>query len=356
MKVSIIFDSKTTGDISLLHTTHSFIQQEQFDLDVEHNGFFLINFTPETDCTIKDIKIDGDSVRELIYLGYKDHNGDKIQPCTDIKAGDKWCYPCMLPLSSFINFVKSKFRNGHIGNNLSEYFNVYMPESIKINDLFPKVLKDYFEFNGSFEVIDKNDNIKWFSGGCVLPYQPCNLKYPKEEMSEEFLNNFNDIDWSESISHQVNINKEEYGLDDNKTWKKFELFRDDETVSWKDKCKVDLTKWPVLSDFLENVPNENILSGLLMELPSGGFIYPHNDSTKEHWGYGENVERLYIPLLGNDEDVYFKFGDFGCIDLSKINFINNAKYPHAVINQSKNNRFVLSIKLKSNYNDWEKYL
>jgi hypothetical protein len=215
MKISVIFDGKTCGDIVVGHTTHKFKHEECFDFDIGQNGFFLINLLAEMDCTVKDIKIDGDSVRELIYLGYKEYNGNKIQPCTHLKAGDRWYYPCILPLSSFINFVKSKFRNGFIGNDLFELFNIYTPQSVKINDHFPKVLKDYFEFNSSFEVIDRNNNIEWFSGKCMLPYQSCSLEYPKAQMSEEFMNNIHDIDWAESVSRQVDINKKEFGLHDN---------------------------------------------------------------------------------------------------------------------------------------------
>lgn len=357
MKISIIFENNTSGKITINKNIYNFKNEKKIDFEIEQNGFFLLKLLTENDCAIKDILIENDSIRELIYLGYSDLKNIKIQPYVDIKSQQEWSFPLILPLSDFLNFIKTNIRNGYFGKNLFDIFKIYIPESIEINSSFPRVLQDYFKKDSSFSVIEnKGKNVEWFSNECELPFQSCSLYYPKEELSNEFMKNFSDIDWNLSVSHQVSVNKKEYNLDNSQTWKKFEIIKKDLSKNWRDRFTLESLKWPTLYKVLESIPNENIFDALFLELPSGGFIYPHNDSSIDHWGYQNNVECLYIPFLGHEKDVYFKFGNFGCIDLTRINFINNTKYPHAVVNQSNNTRFVLSLKLKSDYLSWKSKL
>ena len=356
MKISLVFKNNASGKITVNNSDYEFKDTKFFDFQIKQTGFFLLKFLSRNECVIKDILVENDSVRELIYLGYAELKDKKIQPYTNIKPNEEWCFPLILPLSNFLNFIKTNIRNGYFGQDIFKIFKIYMPESIKIKNFFPTVLRNYFEQDNSFSIIEpKGNNVKWFTNECELPFQPCSMSYPNNELSTEFLKNLSDIDWDLSPSPQQAVNKEEYNVTDTQTWKKFQILKNN-NGHWTESSNLDFSKWPVLYDFLKSIPNENIFSALFMELPPGGFIYPHNDSSQEKWGYSEGVECLYIPLSGDEKNIYFKFGNYGCVDLTKINFINNTKYPHAVVNQSKSTRFVLSLKLKSEYIKWKSCL
>ncbi len=51
---------------------------------------------------------------------------------------------------------------------------------------------------------------------------------------------------------------------------------------------------------------------------------------------------MYIPLC-SPENVFFKFANFGLVNLKKPNLIDNKRFSHSVVNDSGSPRYILNI-------------
>lgn len=354
MKIQIFHNLKNLqkNHIDIKINNHSvFFLSDKNCLIIENNlnsGFNMLTVKSKDSITFNDIKIDGDSMRELFYLNFLLDNKKKIQPGNTIDNESQiWCMPLILPLSSYFSFIQSTLPNGYIGKNLFDFYDFYFPESIILDNSYPSLIRDYFSYDDRFSILKKNTQQVWREK-LKIPYCGVDLDVNKEKIFKEYTYNSDDI--LLKTIHQAG--KDVYKTHYNKTdsWK-YEFFirkaEENEKSTWKERFVLDKKKWPILFSFLDSLETEDITSAFIAELPPKTFILPHCDSRDGQMGNSKDNDILYVPLSIPD-NVYFKFSHFGLVNLARPSFINNRLYSHSVINDSENKRYILSLTLYKN--------
>jgi hypothetical protein len=353
MKIDIIFQSdleileedlyitinkKIIDNLTITKDSISFVQESV-------HGFSMVELKSTKQIYIKDFKINTNSIRELIYLSFLLENNQKLQPRTDIQTPSQiWCMPVIYPLSTFFSFIQNNLPNGYLGKNLFDYFNIFYPESIEISSAHPKIIQDYFRYDSCFTIIPK-ESIK--NEPTTAPFNEMDFDYSSKNLLDEVKRNLLSIDFGAERPHQYNINNQEFAVKD--PWKKSYFIKSpnidamvDKPLSWEERFMWNIEKWPCLFQFLESIPAKKIVNGYLAELPSVSFIFPHSDNENEKYFRNDNPAVMYVPLC-SPENVYFKFANFGLVNLKKISIINNKRFSHSVVNDSVLPRYILNI-------------
>jgi len=356
MRLDILYQTEFqihTQDLSLLVnkniTAITLLNADLISAEIEIDyGFCMIELSSTNALQIKDVKIDGESIRELIYLSFLLENGERLQPRTDIKGSHHvWCMPIILPLSAFFSFVHNILPHQYLGKNLFDHYDFYFPESVKISKKYPKLMQDYFLYDSHFSIVEKK-NINTWNEDVKLPFLQVHFDFDRKNCLQEIISNKKKLDFENIVPMQTKQNEIEYGL--TRKWKTsyfIENSKDDDIdllTNWRKRSTLDFTQWPFLYNLLERVPAENIINAYVAELPSGSFITPHKDTKKGKYYKGHYNAVLYLPLSCPD-GVYFKFANFGLVNLQANCIVNNVNYSHAVVNSSPHDRFIISLTL-----------
>lgn len=346
MKLSIKFNHGA-GTIVKLAKKSFLVQGDVIEIDQDvNNGFYLLEVSSSNQFTVESVSVDDVSIQELLYLSWVDNNGVKIQPRTTVNIGETWVMPLIFPLSAMFSEVKNQIPNDHLGQNLFEKFEIFTPESVELSGDYNSVIKDFFLKDLRFRVIPKQSKT-WFDENNLLPYEKSDLPYPREQLLQELSSNRQLLAMNDNLGYKQRIQSQ---FDTADTWK-YQFFLRNENRAppsnlqhWTQRFLWDQTQWSVLIDFLNSIDCTDIVQGYIAELPPRSWIYPHSDSWSDRWSEHPGVARLYLPLTVNDR-VFFKFADFGLVDLSKASWINNRRYTHAVVNDSDETRYILSLAL-----------
>lgn len=299
-------------------------------------GFYLLKLKSYRSLKINDILIDGNSIRHLKWLSFSRVDNKIFQPSDEIWSDkQEWILPIIYPISCFYNFSFSNIRGGQFGKNLFDLFDFYFPEKIQLGSEYPNVIKSYFDQDSEFKIIPKSDK-NWYHGS-DHPFKMIKINYDRNAILKEIEDNIklDNLNFDEQKITQVEFNQKEFGYEN--PWAQVYFLRSNKFIN-------DLL-WNHLKIFCNSLPVKQILHGFISKLPSKSFIYPHCDSSIDRWGSPPGIVDLYVPL-GDTQNIFFKFGKFGCVDLTGISIINNRKYPHAVVNDSNRDRFILSLKIQ----------
>jgi hypothetical protein len=109
------------------------------------------------------------------------------------------------------------------------------------------------------------------------------------------------------------------------------------------------SKLPLLQQLVNDLPINNIKQCNIGILPPGAVIAPHIDNAGLTTPGNKGCNSLYIPLVwppGN----YFKFNSAGLIDSTDPWLINISDHTHALVNESNQNRIILSVILDPEQN------
>lgn len=296
-------------------------------------GFNKISVSSNTPCKILDVKIDGDSVRELLYLSYTTtESGEICNPDTELSSNKQWIFPILYPLSFFVGYVKSTIPNGILGSNIFDSYKFYYPESVLLSTDFPNVIIDFFQRDAVFGIVKKTNNMVQ-----QIPFVSApDYAQVTDELIKKLVSN--NIDCNVSGSSSL-INANEYNASG---WRySYFIKAHNSACQWQERFVWDKDNYPELIDFLNLVPDQNIIRAFYAELMPHSFIYPHQDSFDKSWN-NSSMTRYYIPLSVNDR-VYFKFSNYGTVDLTTNNFVNVRNHVHAVVNNSDQVRKILAI-------------
>jgi len=338
--IQITLDKKIVENIVISDDVIEFNSDSKF-------GFHMIKMSSKCPVFIKDLKLDDNSLRELKYWSFLLENNKKLQPRTDIQnLSQLWCMPIIYPLSAFFSFSQNNLPNGYLGKNLFDYFDIFFPESVEISSNHPKILRDYFSYDAHFSIIPKHQ----ISNGknTHKPFEEINFQYDEERIFVEIKKNLLSIDFGLDKPHQYDNNKDEFQIND--PWKKSYFIKSPHTAidnqynitSWEERFVWKKQEWPCLFELLKNLPAKNIINGYLAELPNNTFIFPHNDNNNEEYFKKNNISTMYIPLC-SPENVFFKFANYGLVNLKKSNLIDNKRFSHSVVNESGSPRYILNI-------------
>lgn len=290
------------------------------------------------------VSIDGASLRKLLYLSWTITGaGQRIQPCTEVWERDQcWTLPFGNPLSHWIAAVETKIPNDYYGKDLSESFCIWYPDRLELPDRFPQIVKDFFNHNFDFTVVNKSkfDHRR-------VPY----LKFQDqidiellEKATTEIINNKGIILTQGAGYHgQYADNQKEFNLSEEQIWRTVWLKRRGQP---RDQQEQFGATWQLIDSL-----NLDIWFVFVAVLPPGGFIYPHTDNTTdkdlENSPYVGCV-KLYIPIQWPKNN-YIKFSNAGILSMEDGPMLVNTDYfTHAIVNDSDQYRYVLAISLNKN--------
>lgn len=317
--------------------------QIQFQYPIQ--GAARLDLRSSSPLVVEDVQIDDNSIRELLYLSFLTENGQHSQPRTDIQNGNVvWTLPIIYPLSQMFSYVQNTLRAGTLGQDILKDWHLFVPESVEIRKSNPRILQDFFAMDAQFTLVTKNQP-PWGSDN-RLPFEKASVPGNIQLVNDEFEKQSSTLNLSPGYATQNEKNIKEFGLED--TWKYLYVIEQDnnkEMSDWRERFSLDKAVFPQLYNFIDQIPKINIHQGYIAELPSGSFIFPHCDCKPSRWGEIEGCAVLYTPMK-QTSDVYFKFANFGLVDLSGPSYINNRRYCHAVVNDSPHPRYILSLTLK----------
>ena len=344
--LKITYNNKEKNNLKIFDDVIEFESADKF-------GYSMMTISSQKNITIKDVRIDDNSIREMIYLSFLLDKDKKLQPRTTLQNCTQiWCMPIIYPLSAFFSFCQNNIPNGYLGKNLFDYFDLFFPESIEISRSHPKVLRDYFFYDSHFSVIPKHSICDKY---LQKPFVETDGFYDFEKVLAEIRKNLSLIDFIKDKPHQYSKNNVEFDVKN--PWKKSYFLKSTDSSTytenkgnsspWRERFLWKKTEWNCLFELLECLPAKNILNGFLAELPPGAFIFPHNDNRDEKYFKTNNPSVMYIPLSSPDH-VFFKFANFGLVNLKKTNLIDNRRFSHAVVNDSAKPRYILNINFYAN--------
>lgn len=288
---------------------------------------------------IDDVSINSSGLRQTLYLSYiKTHTGELLQPATTIWDNtQEWILPFGNPVSFWSSLVNTKLPAGVLGQDLSTKYTILYPCKIKLQKDCLPVAKDFFEHN--FDFFCKPKQATNF-----LPQRKANLdmsKYNVQAVLDELENNWQLILTKQSTYAQKLYNDRELPPDAS-CWINLLIFNNGNFV-------LEPNELPLLQQLVNDLPINNIKKSYIGILPPGAVIAPHIDNVGLTAPGAKGCNSLYIPLswpTGN----YFKFNSGGLIDSKDTWLINISDHTHALVNQSSQNRIILSITLDPEQN------
>lgn len=312
------------------------------DLSFGFHKLQIVNLSQKK-IQIDKVFIDGNNIRKLIYLSWSNLQQQRFQPCTELwETNQSWTLPFVYPLSQWIAVAETKIRNDYYGKDLSEKYFIWYPDSIEIDENFPQVIQDFFQYNFDITVVDKHDHT------ChQIPYVKFQGTISNDLLAvatKEILNNLDIIMDHGTGYGQRNENLDEFNLLDENTWR----------ILW-------LKKRFKENSFLDRFPDTwKLIDSLKMDfwqafiglLPPKGFIYPHTDNTTDKDLKNSpyvGCTQLYIPIQWPEKS-YVKFANAGIVDMSTgPMLVNTDHFTHSVVNDSDQPRIVLALGLNQKH-------
>jgi hypothetical protein len=293
--------------------------------------------------SIDQVLVHGASLRKLLYLSWiTTTSNQRIQPCTELwEHGQCWTLPFGHPLSHWINITETKIPNNYYGKDLLEKFCIWYPDRVALPDQFPQVVRDFFNYNFDFTVVDKSKfDVKHIP---YTKYQGHISADLLELATTEILNNTDIVLEHGKDYKQRSDNQKEFNLDDDQSWK----------ILWLKQQTQDRSRqeqYPATWQLIDSL-NMDFWHAFVGIIPPGGFIYPHTDNPTGkdliHLPY-VGCTQLYIPIQW-PENCYIKFAKAGIVKMdSGPMLINTDYFTHALANNSNQYRYVLAIGLNKN--------
>jgi hypothetical protein len=261
-----------------------------------------------------------------------------------------WNLPFGNPISWWLSECATKIPNNMYGQNLADTLEVHYPESIKVNDTYPALIQDFFNYNFGFYLYSKDlknnplNNIK-------IPYVKIKLDYNEQELFQEFNKNIDVFNNNEYTPKQNTYNLKESNLP---MW---EVYRT--TLGPTQNYNPNI--FPCYTKLLKFIESQGAVIGLSFIALSkpGSFVAPHIDD------YYNQVDflpdqigccKIWVPI-GWEDGNYFKLNKVGLIPHNQGAYLFNAnQFVHASVNQSNKHRFTIGVNCKFTNNNFLKYI
>jgi len=289
--------------------------------------------TPER-IEIKNISVNGSSLRQTLYFGYMLQEGKKIQPATVFYDRNIVIeIPFMNPVSTWISVLNQKMFPGELGANLHEKYSIYFPERAEVNSI--PIVRDFFRYDFDFTMLPKHGVTAENA-----PYELYDIDTPVE-LYQEIYDTLDLLKCSNAQTQYNRVDDKEFNTDMH--WFTMNLVRKGQTV-------FDMSKLPKTNEFLNSLPMYKDAVAISVT-PPGGYSAPHidrrpADAPKEFVG----CKQLYLPLNYPD-GALVKMQGVGILPNAPVVF-NPQSYTHSVVNSSAHYRIVLSIIFDYRSNSW----
>ena len=328
------------------HTAEFSIVDRCVEIQVECSGFFhILELKSHTNkrFRIEQVKVGDCDLRKLLFLSYMiTPQGRHLQPATELwEADQRWILPFGYPVSGWLSTVERKIPNGKLGQNLLDHYYLYYPQSIKLENTFPQIIRDFFQHNFDFTVVEKSNTdiakIPWLSYNKDISLHL--VDGAKKEINDniEFIMSTG-MDYGQ---REYNI-KEFESLTLENSWHIVWLRQQNQTTDMS-------KKFPKVCELIDSlgVDHWHAFIGLL---PPSAFIYPHCDltplkiSSKDYDDY-RGCTQLYIPLHWPSNN-FMKFAGVGILSFEHHvpMVINNDYFTHCLVNAGDQNRIVLGVR------------
>lgn len=274
------------------------------------------------------------SSRQSLYLSYYENPETCSTWLTD--QHPEIIIPFGNPMSWWLAECIKKIPNTYYGTNLYEKFDIFYPDSIDIDDYFPKLIKDFMKYSVGFHINDKSAGLAQNKN---LPWIKINLDYDEKALFDEFANNLNLLDQNFFVPKQNQY--VQHKSKDVKLWQAPVIFHNDkEEYSRED--------FPVVYELLDRIRNMNIevIHSYVSILHPKSCVFPHADDFYKYDPLYKNTQgcsQFFIPI-GWKSDNYFKFNDAGFLPFDAGAYlVNNSDFVHGSINASDTVRFTIGI-------------
>lgn len=256
---------------------------------------------------IKNILLDQRPIDHLLYIMYDQNN-----KCTfgDIFPNSICSMPIHPNYAIFRSLVCQQLSNGWYGKQIYHGHEFVLDRAITFRTAQPKHIQDYFQINTGPHWIKKwNEHSSWFFSDSIdllaLKDSVLNFPFPEEEGS----------------------------ADTNFGW----IMRNQTFENIKQLESVGLTLLAQIAQKANFVGKFSVSCNILK---SGGHIGIHVDGNLLR----PNRKKIYFNLDPSD-DVYFKFASTGLVPMNhnKGLWINTDGHVHSVVNDSKKDRWMVSI-------------
>lgn len=330
-KVSVKINDHDCDDISVTES----------EIVIDHQllfGFHKLAITVDTAIKILDVIVDGVSVKNTLFLGYSD-NG----LTTEIQSGT-WYLPFGNPVSEWIANCAKKIPNGSYGTDLYQNYEIFYPDSIRLDQKYPKILRDFFEYNFDFHLYKKTTNPLH---AVDVPYVGLNLPYNETALLNEFTKNLHLIEQHAYKPKQVQPGQP-------KPWQVAMVIYPGSTTP-----TVDEKQFPEFFKLLRSIDGIEIGWVFIGALVSGSYVLPHVDDL---YAYESSVKdcygccQIYIPI-GWKPGNYFKFHNTGLVPYDQGAILaNTTNFSHASVNDSDSIRYTIGIICKFKNTEFLKYV
>ena len=348
-KVEILVSPTSELDIQVLlnHNPVKFdIVDNKITADLDFFGLAMLSIKSlsTSKINIENLFIDKVSIRQFLFLSWVEKDNQKIQPCTELWEQDlTWHVPISNPLSLLISIAGEKFKNGELGTNLFDKYDIRYPESINVDSGYPKLVQDFYKYNFDFYVHKKIDKDALYANNNV-PYYVLNFKFDARALYQELNSNYEYLINEEVIKpFQFGYNQDDLGtnFDSKLNWRTVYPYipKKDQTNSLDD-FALDKNRLPLLFDLYQQLPTNTIYHSFISIMPPHSFIAPHIDVRKPSLPQG--CAQLYFALNPSPDEHFFKINSVGLVPLiDQIVVVNNQNFTHAVVNQSSEPRYVI---------------
>ena len=313
------------------------------DLDFGLHQLSITSLT-EQRWQILNVKVNDSSLRKLLYLSWSStRTNPSIQPCQSLwESGMSWTLPFGCPVSHWLSTVETKIPDGEYGKNLAEKYYIWYPDRIKIQGVFPQIVKDFFCHNFDFVAVDKTQiDFK------KIPYMQ--YKHPISNnlivlAAKDINDNFDTIQ-KELLpypGHAENLKDFDW-YNDQHEWKNILL-------KAKGNCRYT-SQLPNVWKLIDSLPFP-VSYACIGVLPPGAFLYPHMDTTYDYTSTELGCKLLHIPIQWPDGN-WLKLAGSSALNLAKTGavVINNNYFTHSVVNTSDQYRYTLMVRVELSFTD-----
>jgi len=299
---------------------------------------------------IKDVKVNGSSIRHLIYLSWTQKNLSRVQPCTAIWETDQvWCLPFGTPISWWIDCVLSQIPQHCLGQDLSQDWDIWYPDKLELPDTFPTLVRDFFNKDFGFTARHKHTDHR-----LGLPMQQLLIDSAElKPLASKSMQLWQQGDFDHVILKQ--FDQDQYNQRDHTAWVA-EQWQICKLLVWNHAagCAVPTVPTELFPEFFSWITKfSHVHHAQINFLQPGSYIAPHRDFGKrniEDPTIPAGCSQCYIPLQWVTGS-YLKLAAAGIIGQdSRAWVINNDEFTHSVVNNSQHTRSVLIVRADMQYN------
>ena len=344
--LKILGDFDTTIQITVMVNGLSVpytMKEDLVELNIDMNpglSMLSIKLNSRGKFSITNLFLDGVSARQFLYLSYIQKLDGIWNPATDLQDIDEtWYMPISNPMSLLLSTSYEKFDTLEVGKNLYSKYKIFYPESVLLDERFPKLVRDFFKYNYDYYVCNVDEFKKPLSNNLV-PYFNFNYSFDTTNLAKELNDNKDYILSLSQTPGQIKFNRQEENYNADTDWKVIFAFPTLRTNKIEN-FLLDKEKLPNLYKFYSDLPFKKIYGSYIGYLPANGYVSPHRDCLQGAVPYG--CSQFYFSIYSKPGNL-FKLNKVGLVDIRKNPVvINNQTFTHSLVNQSNDCRWTISL-------------